>query len=221
MDARPTIDEIAAELRRRILEGSLTGGARLPQQAIAEEFGVSRTPVREALQKLEATGLVALEPHRGALVRVPSPREIRETYAVRAELEGLGAALAATGISSTQLERLHAAVARFREALARGADDTAWREANTLFHETVHEAAGNDTLRTMLEQLHGSISRNLAAAPLRDRPRLMERNVAEHERVLTAIEAGDADEARRAMARHVRGAGELVAAWFERTEGRA
>src|SRR4051794_8840370 len=88
-DGRALVDKLAATLQARVLSGELPSGARLRQEALAEEFGVSRTPVREALRKLQAHGLVDLEPNRGALVRALSAREIRDAYEVRAELEGL------------------------------------------------------------------------------------------------------------------------------------
>ena len=103
---------------RRACSRRAPAGTRLRQEALAEEFGVSRTPIREALRKLQASGLVEL-PNRGAVVRGLSPREIRDAYEVRAELEGLAAELAAQRISHEQLERLQRARAQFREALAR------------------------------------------------------------------------------------------------------
>src|SRR5580765_1341058 len=106
-------------LQARVLSGEIVTGTRLRQEALADEFGVSRTPIREALRKLQASGLVELQPHRGALVRAPSAREIRDAYEVRAELEGLAADLAAQRIHQRQLDGLREAQAEFRETLAR------------------------------------------------------------------------------------------------------
>src|ERR1041385_9317135 len=86
-ERRALVDKLAAGLQARVLSGELPSGTRLRQEALAEEFGVSRTPVREALRKLQAGGLVELQPHRGAVVRGLSAREIRDAYEVRAELE--------------------------------------------------------------------------------------------------------------------------------------
>src|SRR6059058_6109007 len=102
-----------------MLSGELVSGTRLRQEALADEFGVSRTPIREALRKLQAGGLIELQPNRGALVRGPSAREIRDAYEVRAELEGLAAELAAQRIQQVQLDGLHEAQSEFRETLAR------------------------------------------------------------------------------------------------------
>jgi DNA-binding GntR family transcriptional regulator len=105
----PLVDRLAGAIQTRVLSGDVPVGTRLRQEALAEEFGVSRTPVREALRKLQSTGLVELLPNRGAVVRGPSAREIREAYEVRAELEGLAAELAAGRISDADLLRLREA----------------------------------------------------------------------------------------------------------------
>ena len=90
-ERRALVDKLASTLQARVLSGELPSGTRLRQEALAEEFGVSRTPIREALRKLQASGLVELRHNRGAFVRGLSPREIRDAYEVRAELEGLAA----------------------------------------------------------------------------------------------------------------------------------
>src|SRR4249920_226686 len=82
---RALVDRLATTIQSRVLAGEIPTGTRLRQVALADEFGVSRTPVREALRKLQASGLVEVVPHRGAVVRVPAAREIREAYEVRAE----------------------------------------------------------------------------------------------------------------------------------------
>ena len=79
-ERRALVDKLAATIQARVLSGELASGTRLRQEALAEEFGVSRTPVREALRKLQASGLVELRPNRGAQVRGLSPREIRDAY---------------------------------------------------------------------------------------------------------------------------------------------
>src|SRR6478672_1521767 len=82
-DRRALVDRLASDLRQRVLSGAIPSGTRLRQSALAAEFGVSRTPIREALRKLQAGGLVELQPNRGALVRRLSAKEIREAYVVR------------------------------------------------------------------------------------------------------------------------------------------
>jgi DNA-binding GntR family transcriptional regulator len=209
------VDEIAATLQARVLRGEIPSGARLRQETIAADFGVSRTPVREALRKLQALGLVHVVPHKGAVVRAPSVREIREGYVVRAELEGLAASLAAELATRGQLERLQEAVALFRHCRDTDAELERWSTANADFHETVHEAAANDRLRAMLADLHKSFPRALTEIVLGEKPRRIEDNVEQHERILDAIAAHDGELARERMIQHVRNAGDVVVLRYE------
>jgi DNA-binding GntR family transcriptional regulator len=211
-----TVDELAATLQARVLSGEIPSGTRLRQEALAEEFGVSRTPVREALRKLQASGLVEVRPNRGALVRAPTAREVREAYEVRAELEGLAAELAATRIRNDQLLMLHEAVSLFRRLIESGTREVReWSRANDLFHQTIQEAAGNDRLVEMLAHLHRSFPRDLTGVVLSGSRGLLRENLAQHVEVLDAIEGHDPGEARRLMTEHVRRAGELVVHRFE------
>jgi DNA-binding GntR family transcriptional regulator len=220
------VNELAEKIHAQVMTGTIPIGSWLRQEALARTFNVSRTPVREALRKLEADGLLKLVPRRGALVRGPTAREIREAYRVRAELEGLAAELAVEVINREQLARLGRSVQLFRSSVRKLAatapsktttsTNMSWDDANTLFHEIVLEAAGNERLRSTVLNLHRTVPRNLTWAALRDNVRLLQENVAQHERILDAIEGGDALESRRLMTDHIRRAGELVADWFER-----
>lgn len=225
-DGSPLVDRLATSLRDQILSGAIPLGSRLRQEAIAEEFGVSRTPVREALRKLQATGLVQLLPNRGAVVRGPSARDIREAYVVRAELEGLAAELAATSINDRDLRRLRDAEQLFRrcvDPLMTGDgdvdhswdDESEWVRANDLFHHAILDASGNARLSAMIAEIHQSFPRRLTWAALAGSSRLLEENVAQHAAILAAIEEHQPEEARRRMIEHVRGAGELISRHFE------
>ena len=152
-DPEALVDELAIKIQSRILAGDYVRDEWLRQDALATEFGVSRTPVREALRKLEASGSLTLVPHRGARVRWPTPRETREAYQVRAELEGLAAELAAEAIVDRELDRLREAQGVFREAadafLAKPEAADArerWQTANDLFHSVIHAASRNRRL---------------------------------------------------------------------------
>jgi DNA-binding GntR family transcriptional regulator len=224
------VDEIASRIRQQIMSGDIPIGAQLRQAALAAEFGVSRTPVREALRHLQATGLVELLPNRGAVVRGPSAREIREAYEVRAELEGLAAELAAGRISDRDLLRLREAQALFRESvatlIARRAqrpapwrDESVWVRANDLFHQAILDAAANARLSNTIADLHRSFPRDLTWAALSQSSRLLAENVEQHEAILEAIEQRDPAEARRRMIEHVRSAGELVTLHFDQSTG--
>jgi DNA-binding GntR family transcriptional regulator len=222
----PLVDRLAGEIQARVLSGATPVGTRLRQEALADEFGVSRTPIREALRQLQATGLVELLPNRGAVVRGPSAREIREAYEVRAELEGLAAELAAERISDRDLRRLQEAQQLFQDAvetlIARRArrrepwkDESLWVKANDLFHQAILDASANARLADTIADLHRSFPRNLTWGALSRSSRLLEENVEQHQAILDAIERRDPAEARRSMVEHVRSAGELVTLHFE------
>jgi DNA-binding GntR family transcriptional regulator len=227
-ERRALVDKLAATLQARVLNGELPMGARLRQAALAEEFGVSRTPVREALRKLQASGLVELRPNRGALVRGLSSREVRDAYEVRAELEGLAAELAALHVHHEHIDRLRQAQEEFRAALADAVaareaggelpQDVSerWGRANDLFHQAIQEAAGNDVLTATLAHLHRSFPRDLTRTVLRESTMLLNENVSEHGAILEAIERRDAATARELMVAHVRRAGSLVTRRLDR-----
>jgi DNA-binding GntR family transcriptional regulator len=224
------VDRLAATIQARVLSGEFASGSRLRQESLASEFGVSRTPVREALRKLQAAGIVQLEPRRGARVRGPTAREVREAYEVRAELEGLAAALASARIRDEELRRLREAQALFEESSKRlrawkqlqsgGSAPPAeahaeWIRGNDLFHLVIQEAAGNERLAATLADLHQSFPRDLTWIVLGESSHLLEANVAQHAGVLEAIEAREAEAARRRMVDHVLSAGDLVVRRFE------
>jgi DNA-binding GntR family transcriptional regulator len=229
-DGQALVDELAAQLQGRVLSGEIPKGTWLRQETLAAEFGVSRTPVREALRKLQASGLVEMRPKRGALVRMPNARDVREAYEVRAELEGLAARVAATRLHDEELQRLREAQELFRRSVAtllawreRGASGEPppreareeWNRANDLFHLAILEAAGNRRLLATLADLHQRVPRDLTWIALGANALLLKENVAQHEAVLAAIERHDGAEARRLMIEHVLSAGELVTSRFE------
>jgi DNA-binding GntR family transcriptional regulator len=221
-ERRALVDKLASQLHARVLSGELASGTRLRQEALAEEFGVSRTPVREALRKLQAGGLVELQPNRGAVVRGFSSREIRDAYEVRAALEALAAGLAAERASREQLQRLEHAQGEFRAALERtvarrrGGREVGereilrWGKANDDFHQTIHEASGNEVLVATLAQLHRNFPRDLSRLVVSESTAMLQANVREHEAILEAVSGHDAAAAYELMQAHVARAGSLV-----------
>jgi DNA-binding GntR family transcriptional regulator len=140
------------EIRRQIIAGRLAQGDRIFEDQLAQELGVSRNPVREALQTLAREGFVDLEPRRGARVMVLSDTRATELFEVRESLEGLVAGLAATRRSDIQVRDLTSIVDAGRDAL--GADDlSALPALNTRFHRLLVEAANNELLADMLDGL--------------------------------------------------------------------
>ncbi len=140
------------EIRQRIIAGSLAQGERIFEDQLAQDLGVSRNPVREALQTLAREGFVEIEPRRGARVMVLSDTRATELFEVREPLEGLVAALAAERRTDAQLRDLAAIVEAGRDALGAG-DLTALPALNTRFHRLLVEAANNALLAEMLDEL--------------------------------------------------------------------
>jgi DNA-binding GntR family transcriptional regulator len=212
------VDELASQIHERILSGDFPAGTWLRQETLAALFDVSRTPVREALRKLQAEGILRLEPNRGALVRWPTAVEVRDSYVIRAELEGLATKLAVDNADEQLAMRLADAVSLFPRDISGMTDEhrrASWRHANDAFHDAIIEASGNGRLARSVDDVHKAFPRNLTWAALREDPALFERSAREHDLIRLAILSGDAEPARNAMIDHVLSAGNLVSAWFE------
>ena len=216
------VDELAERIRQRITAGEFPIGMQLRQAALANEFKVSRTAVREALRKLQAGGLITVTPHRGAVVRVPAPWEVRDAYEVRAELEGLAAERAATRIGPNDIAKLERANDTMRKGAQRasrpkpsGGKVAPTTAANDTFHMVILESAGNERLATTIQQINESFPRNVLAQVLVDDPGLRAVNVAEHDAIIQALRDRDGAAARAAMREHVLTAGNHLARWYE------
>jgi DNA-binding GntR family transcriptional regulator len=213
-------ERLAQDIQEKVANGVLPIGTWLRQETLASDFGVSRTPIREALQKLHARGVIEWIPNRGARVRLPTIREIREAYLVRAELEGVAAELAAGLATDDQIARLRqaeelfgrAVTSRVRPGTRRSRSNaTDWARANDLFHEVVQEASCNQQLRRTIRDLHRSFPRSLTWEAFGQDARLLKENVTQHRAIRLAIENGDGAAARLLMVQHVKHSGELVA----------
>jgi DNA-binding GntR family transcriptional regulator len=219
-------DGIADRLQRDILEGRIGLGDHLTQDELCARFGVSRTPIREALMKLEASHLVQLRPNRGAVVRTPGRREVQEVYELRAELEGFAAERAASRIDRVRLRRLDRLQEDLSETVQHGptqaADDdemifsTEIGAANDAFHNLILEVADNDTLQQDVGRLRGRFPKDYvtdAAGSVND---LRALNVTEHDAIRASLATGDGSAARRAMTGHVAHAGHLLIEHLDR-----
>ncbi|WP_166787930.1 GntR family transcriptional regulator [Cryobacterium adonitolivorans] len=193
-------------LRARILSGELSANTTLREQALAAELGVSRTPVREALRRLDEAGLVTFVPNRGATVVAWTVEELRETYIVRAGLESRAAGLAASRITVDELDRLAVLIDAMEPVLT--ADDDAGIAAlgslNAEFHHIVVAASRSPQLMT----LTSSVSRVplMADAFRRRGTEYRARSNHQHRDILTALRTGDSMWAEVAMRAHILGA---------------
>ncbi|WP_243058159.1 GntR family transcriptional regulator [Nocardioides sp. SR21] len=207
-----------AQIRQAIVEGRYQPGQRLIEQRIAEEFALSRTPVREALRRLEAEGLVHSEPNRGAVVRDMTIEDLSDLYGLRAQLEAYAAELAAARIEPHQVEELDAAIADFDRALADDESDPLdvtrlIADANRRIHGTVLAAARHDRLGQLLDR---TVDVPLSFQAFRQFDRAeTERSHLFHQLIRDAIVAGDASRASALMREHVLQGRDVLVAHLE------
>ena len=230
--AEKLVGSLADRISAKIFAGEYPPGSHLRQEALAEEFSVSRTPIREALRQLEAKGVLQHVPNQGAIVLAPNARDIREAYQVRAELEGLAISLAVEWITDEQVERMRDAQKRFADTVdkltiaARNSSAKNhlknvpnWVQSNDDFHGVIIEASGNRRLKQMIQDLHLGFTRNIMLSALTMDGRRMRENVSQHDAILSATMRHDAIEARRAMTHHILRSGELIVWWLESQGG--
>ena len=198
-------DIIAEALEEMICNGSFCDGERLDEVRLANRFGVSRTPLREAFQRLALSGLVSLIPRRGAFVRQPGPVELIEMFEVMAELEAMCGRLAAVRISDQALKQLHEANAKCRMAVET-ADSSRYYVENEAFHRIIYRQSGNSFLEQQAIKLHKRL-KPFRRLQLRVRGR-MPQSMAEHEAVVRALTGGDAQAVSSLLRDHVAVQGE-------------
>ncbi|ANY09396.1 GntR family transcriptional regulator [Pseudonocardia sp. HH130630-07] len=215
-------DRVAETLQGRVISGEIPVGSWIRHGAVAEEFAISRTPVREALRILAERDVVTIVPNRGARVNGQSPSDIRLIGAVRSELEGLAAQWAAGRIDDRLSTRLETAWDRFREIAdgsAPGDLAREWAAANEEFHAVILEAAGNKYLSLSVAELRRRLPHNISFGAYAGNSRLLARNLAEHDDISRAVLGGEADRARELMTAHIRSSVEAVADWLDRSGG--
>jgi DNA-binding GntR family transcriptional regulator len=207
-------DDIALEIEEAIVSGELAPGAVLRQDRLSERYGVSRTPVREALRRLAALGLVSFEPNRGVRVRSLSRDSMREAFLVRAELEALATGIAATKITKVDLDELEQAEKQFarltRALRARdpGSDRRAltaeWMRANHGFHDVIYRVAASPFIEQMAKSARRTFSGPAIWAPGDATiDELYAENERQHRAIQAALAAGSEEGARALAHEHV------------------
>jgi len=199
-------EEIKEYLIDAILRGRLRPGDRIVETRIAQELGVSQTPVREALRDLELLGFVTSEPFRGTRVRAFTHEELVQIYPIRAAIEGVAARAAATRLTTEQLLALEEQIDRMREASDLG-DEAMAIEADIAFHRIIVEASGNRLLQQFWTSLSLATTTFLTFSVHR---RAIEGLAARHEPILEALQARDPDRAEAVMRRHIEEPGRWV-----------
>jgi DNA-binding GntR family transcriptional regulator len=198
-----TMQEIVYDtIRDAILSGRYRPGQRLVAEELAREVGVSRMPVREALHRLEAAGLVTLTPHRGAVVNELSEGEIIEIYHIRAVLDGLATRLAAAHLAKPDHERLNALLDEMAAA-AKLKDLDRVLHVNRDFHHLIWQAAHAPRLHSLLENLYDASQRFRHISVLL--PGRLEQLTQDHRRIAQALARGDVNQAERYAIEHHEG----------------
>lgn len=198
-------DNIAQELEELIFNGTFRDGDRLDEVRLSERFNVSRTPLREAFQRLALSGLVELIPRRGAFVRQPGPMELMEMFEVMAELEAVCGRLAARRIDEVALEKLRVLNAKCQQAVKTNDTESYYLE-NERFHKLIYHESGNGFLEQEAVRLHHRL-KPFRRLQLRLRGR-MEQSMSEHEAVVEALASGDPERSANALRNHVAVQGE-------------
>lgn len=207
-------DDIALVIEEAIVSGELEPGTVLRQEQLSEQFRVSRTPVREALRRLAALGLVSFVPNRGVRVRTISREELHEAFLVRAELEGLATEVAARKLTPDDLAELESAETRFAaisqelRALepgeARRSIMGEWVRANHAFHDVIYRAADLPLVEQLAKSARRSFSGPAVWAPGdHSIDGLYARNAEQHRAIRQALAAGSPTGARELAREHV------------------
>ena len=203
-----TASAAAADLiREAIVDGRVHPGQRLKEEALAQQLGISRTPIREALLVLQTEGLLEATPNRGAAVRSYDRADLEEMYELRALLESNAARRAASRVTAEQVEELHASCARFATVVG-GDDLKALVAENGVFHDTILKASGSERLAGMVRQV--------VALPLVYQSYVwysaeqVSASYRSHLELAAALTAGDGDRAEQVMREHVFDAREVL-----------
>ncbi|MCQ4159017.1 GntR family transcriptional regulator [Roseomonas sp. GC11] len=205
------------EIRRRVLDGRYPAGSQLRQDMLAEEFGVSRIPVREALFQLEAEGLVRISPHRGATVAELSPEELEEAFALRALLEPRLLRASAPRLEAEDFTALERLLDDYAAAMRAG-DTSRWGELNTALHLRLYARAGQKRTAAMVASLLQECDR-YTRLQLSTEPEGLARADREHRELVRLCRAGAVEAAAALLAAHVAHVGQALLAFLRQRGG--
>ena len=192
--------QVFQELEERILSGEFHEGDMLNELKLSEELGVSRTPIREAIGKLEQEGLIQIIPNRGAAVVGVSGKDMEDIYTIRTHIEGLAARWTARNITDSEFRQLKDILDLQRFYLQRQDMEKVW-EKDGEFHEMIHRLCKSNLLSKMLTSMHHYIAR--ARKKTIENADRAEASVREHEAILNAIERRDEEASEKAMTDHI------------------
>jgi DNA-binding GntR family transcriptional regulator len=210
-------EKILETIRDAILKGTLVPGEKVAEPELAERFGISRTPIREAFRQLESEGYLTVIPRKGAVVTSLSERDIQEFYSIKSILEGYAARIAAERLSERDLERLETINERLAQ-LAREGDVKTFFRVHSEFHELFIRAAGNDKLLELINQLLLKFNRlRMASLSL---PGRMEISVQEHRKIIEAFKERDGEKADGLVRRTATYGGQVLIQSMAQEEGR-
>jgi DNA-binding GntR family transcriptional regulator len=199
LDSYKPLREIVFEsLREAIISGILEPGERLMEIQLAEEMGVSRTPVREAIRKLELEGFVVMIPRKGAYVAGVSHKDVADVFEIRSALEGLAAGLAAERITDEELEAMER-ILLYRQGEEMSLEEIV--ESDTAFHALIYKASRNERLSQMLENIREQIQRFRATSLAV--PGRIKDAIGEHRGIVEALARHDIEEAQALAMAHI------------------
>ena len=193
-------ERVKALLAQAIISREFPPGITLDEAALATRFGVSRTPVREAIRDLAAMGLVQVRPHRGAIVTRPDARELADMFAVMAELEALCAGRAAVAMDRAERAQLEAIHAQLRAMVSKN-DIAGYRAINDRFHSSIYDGCNNGYLSEITRATRRRLS-PFRQAQFVSAGRLAQSYI-EHDEIVSAIMRGDAGKAASVMRAHI------------------
>lgn len=200
---RCTAEQVAERIREAIVSGNIPPGTRLLEAQLAARLGVSRIPVREALTRLEAEGLVERTPYQGARVVHLTTDQVRESFMLRSLLEGFAAKLATPHITPEEIARLRRVIAQLAKSAKAGRHEEIPALAREI-HSTIYSRCGSAKLMRWISELYNQFPKSQRLSYRFEEPSQEYRNIVD------AIEAGDAESAGRLMSEHIENGGQAT-----------